>query len=97
MVHGWLLSFAPRARKCVSDGIPSARIGGSQPHHLVWASESTLSSRIAKIRAGQVSGERRFGLTEPFLMKGLDHDRLRSRRRDRSLAPGQVAYWHQPH
>src|SRR6266404_476380 len=35
MVHGWFLLFAPRARKCLSDGNPSARWRRSQPLHRV--------------------------------------------------------------
>jgi len=44
MVHGWFLLFAPRARKCVSDGTPSARWMRSQPLHRVGLMISHFSS-----------------------------------------------------
>ena len=43
MVHGWFLLFAPRARKCLSDGNPSARWRGSQPLHRVLTDSPTAA------------------------------------------------------
>src|SRR5882724_506414 len=43
MVHGWFLLFAPRARKCLSDGNPSARWRRSQPLHRVLTDSPTAA------------------------------------------------------
>src|SRR5258705_12137216 len=46
MVHGWFLSLAPRARKCLRDGKRSPVIERSQPLHPVWASELWITLAV---------------------------------------------------
>src|SRR6266851_1014566 len=50
MLHGWFLLLAPRARKCVSDGTPSARWMRSQPLHRVWTSSQPTLPKLPKER-----------------------------------------------